>query len=640
MRSLIVGSGTVRSGCLESGEIAAGVAAGRPRRSIARVLVVLAIAAGLAVAPSLSVVTAGEKAGSLSRQKAGEGTARGGEGWVETTLASMTVDEKVGQLIIPATVGMFLSQDSDGFKEIQRNITEFHVGGYHLLGDTSRLHDPGGVALLINHMQGLARVPLMITADFEGGVGYRYEGATRLPRGMAIGATGNEELALEAGRVAGEEARAMGVGVNFYPVVDVNNNPRNPIINIRSFGGEPRLVSRMARAYIKGFQGTGGMATAKHFPGHGDTSTDSHLELPSVDVDRSRLDAVELPPFKAAIEEGVAGVMSAHIALPRLEPEGQPATLSNKLLTGVLRHDLGFQGLIFTDAMNMRGIAAHYAEGEAAVRALRAGADIILYPTAVESAFSAIRQAVTSGAIETKRLDDSVRRILRAKARLDVNRGRLPDINNLDKVLGSSEHQQTATRIIENAVTLVRNESGVLPLKLSPEKSVLLITMVDNTEGWYGMVPGSTFLSELTRRHPKTTAVSVSDRTSPAELEMIKKLASMADVVITCGFIRVAAYKGSIDLSSGEIDLLKTLSGLKKPFAMVLYGSPYLLSFVPELPTYVLTYEYYPGAETAALRAVLGEIEFRGKLPVELPGMYPMGYSARGLDRSDGVLQH
>src|SRR5262249_20164643 len=287
-----------------------------------------------------------------------------------------------------------------------------------------RLHDPAGVAVLINHMQGLARVPLMITADFEGGVGYRYQGATRLPRAMAIGATGSEDLAYQAGKIAGEEARAIGVGVNFYPVVDVNNNPRNPIINIRSFGGDPKQVSRMARAYIRSYQATGGLATAKHFPGHGDTSTDSHLELPSIDVDRSRLDAIELPPFKAAIDEGVAGVMSAHIALPRIEPGGQPATLSSKVLTGLLRHDMGFKGVVFTDAMTMRGIAAHYSEGDAAVRAFQAGADIILYPTSVQAAFTGLKQAAASGNIERARLDESVRRILRAKARLGLDRNK------------------------------------------------------------------------------------------------------------------------------------------------------------------------------------------------------------------------
>jgi beta-N-acetylhexosaminidase len=613
-------------------------------------LVILAIAAShAAVEPSLAdgPYTVPQRAAGQPpsvvrhQQRAGhDQPERSEQAWVDAALGAMTLDEKIGQLIVPATVGMFLSQDTDAFREIKRNITEFHVGGYHVLGDTSRLHDPAGAALLINHMQALARVPLLITADFEGGVGYRYQGATRLPRAMAIGATGSEDLSYQAGRIAGEEARAIGVNVNFYPVVDVNNNPRNPIINIRSFGGDPKLVSRMARAYIRGFQGTGGMATAKHFPGHGDTSTDSHLELPSIDADRSRLDEVELPPFRAAIQEGVAGVMSAHIALPRVEAEGLPATLSKKMLTDLLRHDLGFAGIVFTDAMTMRGIAAHYPDGEAAVRAFEAGADVILYPTSIEIAFSALKQAAISGRVSATRLDESVRRILGAKARLGLDKNRFTDMGKLDQLLGSAEHQMTADKIIEAAITLVRNEGRILPLKVAPEKNVLLITMVDNTEGWYGLIPGSTFSSELTRRHPKTTVVSVSDRTSPAEFEMIKQLASMADIVITCGFIRVAAYKGSIDLSAGEVDLLKTLSKLKSPFAFVLYGSPYLLSFVPELPTYVLTYEYYPGAEVAALKAILGEIKFRGKLPIELPGMYPLGYQARGLDQAGRLVQH
>src|SRR5262245_8564563 len=215
------------------------------------------------------------------------------QAWVEKTLASMSLDEKIGQLIIPATVGMFLAQDSETFKQIRRDITEFHVGGYHMLGEErGNLHEPAGVALLINHLQELAKVPLLITADFEGGVGIRFIGATRLPRAMAMGATGNPDFAYQAGRIAAEEARALGFHVNFYPVVDVNNNARNPIINIRSFGGDPQSVGRMARAYIRGAQEHGVLATAKHFPGHGDTSVDSHLELPSVDADRARLNAI------------------------------------------------------------------------------------------------------------------------------------------------------------------------------------------------------------------------------------------------------------------------------------------------------------------------------------------------------------
>ena len=547
--------------------------------------------------------------------------------WVEKTLASMTIDEKIGQLIIPATVGMFLSQDSEVFQQARRDITEFHVGGYHMLGEVNNLHEPAGVALFINHLQELAKIPLWITADFEGGVGLRFIGATRLPRAMAMGATGNPNFAYQAGRITAEEARALGVQVNFYPVVDVNNNARNPIINIRSFGGDPQLVSRMARAYIRGSQEHGVMATAKHFPGHGDTSTDSHLELPVIDVNRARLNAIELPPFRSAVEENVGGVMSAHIALPQIEPHNLPATLSPYMLTDVLRGELGFHGVIFTDAMNMRGITAHYPEGEAAVRAVKAGADVVLYPANVEQAFLGLKHAIESGEIKEPRIDDSVRRILTAKATLGLDRNRLVDINKIDTVLGTTEHQQAAQQIIESAITLVRDKRNVLPLKLTREQKVLFISMVDNSEGWRDGVPGQVFFADLEKRLPNAIKVYVSDKTSPAEFDLINKLASFSDAVLVNGFIRVSSSKGSIDMSEGEINLLKHLSAIEKPFAFVLYGSPYLLSFVPELPTFVLAYEYYPAAEEAALKAVLGEIEFKGKLPIELPGFYPIGHS-------------
>lgn len=549
--------------------------------------------------------------------------------WVAKTMAAMTTDEKIGQLIIPAVVGMFLTENSEAFQKIRRDITEFHVGGYHMLGEVNILHEPAGVALLLNEMQKLSKLPLLITADFEGGAGIRYIGATRLPRGMAMGATGSEELVYQAGRVTAEEARAIGIQVNFYPVVDVNNNARNPIINIRSFGSDPQFVSRMARAYIRGSQSSGVMATAKHFPGHGDTSTDSHLELPSVDADRARLDRIELPPFRAAIQEGVGGVMSAHIALPKVEPAGVPATLSEKMLTGLLRNELGFGGVIFTDAMNMRGVAAHYEEGDAAVRSIKAGADIVLYPPDVEKAFMGIKEAVRKGEITEERLNQSVRRVLAAKAHLGLDKNRMVDISRLPQVLGSSDHEKVAREIIENAITLVRDEKKSMPLKLSQEQNVLFITIVDNADGWRDGVPGRAFLDELMKRHEKTTSVYLSDRTSPAEFELVRKLASLSDVIIVNGFIRISSFKGSIDMTEGEVNLLRYLSKIDKPFAFVLYGSPYLISFVPELPTYILAYEYYPDAERAALRAVLGEIPFRGRLPVELPGFYDIGHSIR-----------
>jgi beta-N-acetylhexosaminidase len=288
-----------------------------------------------------------------------------------------------------------------------------------------------------------------------------------------------------------------------------------------------------------------------------------------------------------------------------------------------------FPGVIFTDAMNMRGVTARFPEGEAAVRAIKAGADIILYPPNVEKAFNAIKAEVQRGEIAEKRIDESVLRVLRAKERLGLDKNRFTDLNKLDRALGNSEHQQTAKQIIEQAITLVRDDRGALPLKLEVNQKVLFITIVDNSEGWRDGVPGRAFLASLVKRHPATVNVYVSDKTSPAEFDLIRKLAALSDAIIVNGFIRVSSFKGSIDMSEGEINLLKHLSALDKPFAFVLYGSPYLISFVPELPSYILAYEYYPAAEEAALKAVMGEIEFKGKLPVELPGFYPVGYRVR-----------
>ena len=278
----------------------------------------------------------------------------------------MTLDEKIGQMIVPAgpASGGFRPIDSDEMNAIRRNIVDFHVGGYHTFGG-----DPAGNALAINEMQKMAKVPLLITADLEGGPGYVLFGATRLPLAMAIAATGDEKLAYDAGKLTAQEARAIGINVNFYPVADVNNNPENPIINIRSFGEDPASVSRFVRAYIRGAQENGVIATAKHFPGHGDVATDSHMQMPVLDVPRERLETLELPPFRAAIAEGVGAVMSAHIWLPKLEPEkGVPSTLSKNVLGGVLRGELGFKGIVFTDAMTMRGVSANFANEDATLR--------------------------------------------------------------------------------------------------------------------------------------------------------------------------------------------------------------------------------------------------------------------------------
>ena len=543
----------------------------------------------------------------------------------------MTLEEKIGQLVFPHFSATFVGEESQRWRDIERNITKFHVGGYHAYGG-----DPASLIYLVNRMQGLAKTPLLITADLEGGAGHEFDGATRLPRAMALAATGSEAVAYQAGKITAVEGRALGVGMNFYPVADVNNNPRNPIINIRSFGEDPAAVAKLVRAYIRGAQEGGQLATVKHFPGHGDTGQDSHLELAVVDVSRERLNRVELPPFRAAIEEGVAGVMTAHVYVPQLEPDvAVPATLSPVVTTGLLRQELGFKGLIVTDALTMQGVAAAYAPEDIAVRAVQAGADILLIPASVERTVQGLKTAVQSGEISPVRIEASVRRILEAKARLGLDHERAVNVEGLASVVGAGEHQELARTMMEQALTLVRDQQGWLPLPLRDSDRVLLINMLDSREGWREGWPGETFEREFKRRHQNTVVAEVDDQTTKQTFEVLAKLAVASDMVVANGFIRVAAYRGTIELTEWQLELLRELSTLEKPFVFTLYGSPYLLSFVPELPTYILTYEYYPEAERAAVRAILGEIPFRGRLPISLPagddapGPYPIGHGLK-----------
>jgi beta-N-acetylhexosaminidase len=546
--------------------------------------------------------------------------------WVDKTLRSMSLDEKIGQMIIPAGAppGGFRSADSDDFQTVRKNIVDFHVGGYHTFGG-----DPAANALAINEMQRLAKVPLLITADLEGGPGYVLFGATRLPLAMSMGATGDPRFAYEAGKLTAEEARAIGVNVNFYPVADVNNNPQNPIINIRSFGEDPARVSEFVVAYIRGAQENGVIATAKHFPGHGDVASDSHLMMPVLDIARARLDALELPPFRAAIGAGVGAVMSAHIYMPQLEPEkGLPSTLSKSVITGILRDELHFGGLVFTDAMVMGGVSVNFANDVATVRAVEAGVDVILFPPSVEASFNAIKAAVAAGRIPESRIDASVRRILAAKARLDLAnpKNRFTDVNRLMSLVATREHKDLAQRIADSAITLVRDDRHVLPLKPSKELRVLQIHLLDTRAGWREGAVGRVLSAELPKRFPRSATVQLDDQSTPAELDDVRKAAQLADAVIVNAYVRVAAYKGSIALTNDEMSLVRELIATQKPFVFTVFGSPFVLTHLTELPSYAVTYDISPTAELAAIRAITGEIEYKGKLPINLPGLYAIGH--------------
>lgn len=571
------------------------------------------------------------------------------EKWVETTLKKMTLEDKVGQMLVSSLPSTFLSTDSQEFDDLARATRDYHVGGFHLFGGaepappvllnptygTVILGQPLEAASILNRLQGIAAIPLLNSADFETGVGFRISGATAFPRAMAFGAARDEKLAYEAGRITGVEARALGVHVNFAPVMDVNNNPRNPVINTRSFGEDPALVGRLGAAYVRGLQEAGVMATLKHFPGHGDTDVDSHLGLPIVKHPRERLDQIELPPFKTGIAAGAQAVMTGHIEMPAFDPApNTPSTLSEPIVTGVLRKDLGFKGLIYTDSMGMAGVTAMYSPGEAAVRAIAAGNDVVLHSPDDGAAFAAIRDAVKAGRIPAAQVDASVERIVRAKAALGLNRTRTVSLDALPNIVGTRANQAVADNVSERSITLVKDARNQVPLRLPVGASILYLSVLDYPSGWRIAAPSRTFIPELRKRWPNVTAIELSDRTTASEIELVKGTAPRYDAIVTSVFVRAASASGRMDLSTPLQRLLQDLARLTatsgKPLITTFFGNPYVPMFMPELPTMLLTYDFYDRAESSAVRAVAGEAAISGRLPIALPGLFEQGF---GLDR-------
>jgi beta-N-acetylhexosaminidase len=450
---------------------------------------------------------------------------------------------------------------------------------------------------------------------------------------MAFGAARDEGLAERAGRLTAGEGRALGVHVDFYPVADVNNNPTNPIINLRSFGEDPALVGRLAVAYMKGVQAGGMLATAKHFPGHGDTAIDTHVGLAVIEHPRPRLDAVELVPFKAAIGAGVDAVMSTHIRLPALDPtEGLPATLSRPILTGLLRQELGFDGLVFTDSMSMGAIVKGFPVDRAAAMAVGAGADVVLDPPDPEAAVRGIREALEKGEISRGQVDRSVARVLRAKARLGLDRVRTVDVEAVPAGLGGRAREAVAAEVAAKAVTLLKDDRGQVPLRLPPGGRVLVLSVVDSASGWREGAPGRVFIPELKKRFGSVTAVEVTDRTTAAEMDLLRALAEGHDAVVAAAYVRIAFGSGRMGLAPAQVALLEQLAAdPKRPFAVAVFGSPYVGELAPKVPAILLAYDWGDAAEAAAARALCGEAPIGGRLPVTIPGLFPAGH---GFDRA------
>jgi beta-N-acetylhexosaminidase len=541
--------------------------------------------------------------------------------WVEATLGSMTLEEKVGQLLFTTYHGSFTSTDSAAYAQMLHDVDDLHVGGFINITHGSPLgivkSQAYPTAVLTNQLQAKSKLPLLIGADFERGTAMRLEEGTSFPTAMAIAAGGNPKDAYTMGKITALESRAAGVQWIYSPVADVNNNPGNPIINTRSYGENPTRVAEFVSEFIRGVQENGGLATAKHFPGHGDTAADSHIDLPTIKADRARLDRLELVPFRAAIKADVGSIMTGHLNVPALEPDPNiPATLSSKILTGVLRNELGFHGLVVTDAMDMGGITVRYAPGDAAVRAFLAGADALLMPPVPDAAYEALLAAATSGTITTERLNASVRRILEAKARLGLNTQRPVDLNVLNQKFGRTDWQADSQQISDRGITLLRDTAHRLPLDGTKPTRALLIALYADPEPY----PGEDLERELRWRFDSLTALRADTKFVKAENLKLPPPDSY-DVAILALFVRVSDRKGDVDVPADQLPLIDQIYKSGKPVITAALGSPYLIERFPQAQTWLSAFGISDVAQISIAHAIFGQIPIRGHLPVTIPGI-------------------
>lgn len=581
---------------------------------------------------------------------------RDAEKWAEKTLRGMTVEEKVGQLIMVRAFAEFQNAQAPAYLEIRDQVQKYHVGSVLLTvrqdGFFLLRNQPYEAAMETNQLQRDSKLPLLVAADFERGLSMRLFATPNFPHAMAFSATqdaiANEE---RFAAIVARESRAIGVHWNFFPVADVNVNPENPIINIRSFGEDPQQVAQMVSAYVRGSHAGGLLSTAKHFPGHGDTTRDTHIDLASVTASRERLEQVELVPFRAAIDSGVDAIMTAHVMVPAIDPAGTSAGLSPLVVRGLLQQQMGFHGLTVTDALAMQGISGVYgnsldAPNRAVVDAILAGNDMALLPADLVKAYNALLAAVTDGRLPEYELDARVRKILTIKAALGLNKNRIIDVNHLRDSVGRPEDMAFAQQVADAAVTLVRDQSPAIndlrqarnpgtnladPAYQSAGGIFALIALDDMRSDW-----GRTFERELRARYPAARVLYIDARNAEAMMEAVTESALQAKAVIIAAYAvpvsgaMVTTDEGVKGATSLQIDVSSVIDRVLKiapeRTTFVSLGNPYLASrYKPAV--YVCTYSNVPTAETAAVKALFGEIPFRGKLPVTIPGYAERGTS-------------
>ena len=535
---------------------------------------------------------------------------------VDSLLARLTVRQQVGQLVIPWLSGSYTALDDSLFQIAARWADSLEVGGLII-----SVGSPFDIAAKLNALQQRSRLPLLVSADLEWGAAMRVVGATAFPQIMAVGATGDPHDAYTIGAAAAVEGRAVGIHVNFAPDADVNNNPANPIINIRSFGEDPRTVSRLVAEYVRGLHEHGMLATLKHFPGHGDTQTDSHIGLPIITAGYARLDSLELVPFRAGIAAGADVVMSAHIAFPALTGSNEPGTLSAAVLTGLLRDSLRFPGLVATDALTMGAIVAKYGAGEATVRAFLAGSDLLLMPADPDSAVRAMTAAVATGRVTSERLAQSVRRVLEIKRRLGLFERRTVALDSIPPVVGSKRFQEAANDVAVRSLTLVRDVGGRLHALRAHRGRVALIAYADEASSGIGQL-----LTDLLRQGGDTVEYfRLWPMSGTLSYDTARATIARAPATVFVANVRPISGKGNIALPDSLAQLI-TVTDAARPTVLVSLGSPYLLNQTPAVRSYLIAWSGVRASERAVALALLGRVPIGGHLPARIPPDYPLGW--------------
>lgn len=536
--------------------------------------------------------------------------------WVEQQLKEMTLSEKIGQMLIAHSPARFQSADNKQYQKLSYLISQGKVGGVMFLkGNT---YD---AAVLANRFQMIAPRPLLISADMEKGLAMRIEGATEFAPNMALSATGNSGLVHSMAGVIAQEAKALGIHQSYAPNVDLNINPLNPVINTRSYGDNIPLTIEMSKAFIDGLQSNGLIATAKHFPGHGDVTVDSHVNLPILEADKKRLDRLEFKPFKAAIDHGVMSVMTGHLAVPKITGNMTPATLSWRIVTKLLRKELDFEGLIITDALNMKALYQNYTLEDISLRAVEAGNDLLLFSPDPELTHNTILNAVRNGKLSEKQIDKSVRRILLAKRWLGLDKNRFVNLNSIPQQVSLKSHRELAETIANSSITVVRDNNNALPIKTRNNQHILHIIL----ENKRNSLSGESFAKKMdTTFDAQTIRIALDSNTLDYRNAVDK--AKRASAVIISTYVEVLSGAKSLELSDRQQDFVNELTRdlpSRRPLIMISFGTPYLINQFPDIPTYICTYSSSELSEDAVIRLLKGTITPTGKLPVSLTANLP-----------------